>query len=141
MHSPRVLTDDTGVSAARNLHLQMRNSQLLGIQQMIPASGEFLRKAWGKSRTMSAYIIHIGLDLKEAFNYRRSLNADSVHALGEYAKATYGEHAVLRHMTPDEESEFARTGDLSNHPRWSGKSSSRMADVSGRRSQEEGAKV
>ena len=56
---------------------------------------------------MSAYIIHIGLDLKEAFNYRRSLNADSVRALGEYAKATYGEHADLRHMTPDEESEFA----------------------------------
>ena len=73
---------------------------------------------------MSAYIIHIGLDLKEAFNYRRPLNADSVHALGEYAKATYGDDAVLRHMTPEEETEFARTGDLSNHRHWRARSSS-----------------
>ena len=108
---------------------------------MIPASRGFLRKGWGKSRTMSAYIIHVGFDLKEAFHYHRSLNADSLHALGEYAKATYGEHAVLRHMTPDEESEFARTGDLSNHPHWSGKSSPRMTNISGRRSQKDGAKV
>ena len=73
---------------------------------------------------MSAYIIHIGLDLKEAFSYRRLLSEGSVHALGEYAKATYGEHAVLRHMTPDEESEYAHAGDLSKHPHWNGKKSS-----------------
>ena len=67
---------------------------------------------------MSAYIIHIGLDLKEAFSYRRLLSEGSVHALGEYAKANYGQDAVLRHMTPDEETEFASSGDLSNHPDW-----------------------
>ncbi|HXI24234.1 MAG TPA: hypothetical protein VNG71_10270 [Pyrinomonadaceae bacterium] len=73
---------------------------------------------------MSAYIIHIGPDLKEAFSYRRPLNEGSVHALGEYAKATYGEEAVLRQMTPDEETEFARAGDLSNHSHWQASSSS-----------------
>ena len=78
---------------------------------------------------MSAYIIHIGLDLKEAFNYRRPLNADSVHALGEYAKATYGDDVVLRHMTPDEESEFASSGDLSNHPHWRARSFSPNGSV------------
>ena len=90
---------------------------------MIPASGGFLRKRWEKNRTMSAYIIHVDRDLKEAFSYRRPLNEDSVHAVGEYAKARYGEHAVLRQMTPDEESEFARAGNLSHHPSWNGKKS------------------
>ena len=76
---------------------------------------------------MSAYIIHVDRELKEAFSYRRPLNGDSVHAVSEYAKARYGEHAVLRHMTPDEESEYARTGNLSNHPHWAGRESPEMS--------------
>jgi hypothetical protein len=102
----------------------MGTSQLVGIQQTIPATEGFLRNLWEKSRTMSAYIIHTDRDLKEAFSYRRPLNDDSIHAVSEYAKARYGEDAVLRHMTPDEESEFARAGNLSHHPHWSVKKSS-----------------
>jgi hypothetical protein len=83
-------------------------------------------KSEKKSQAMSAYLIHVDYELKEAFSYLRPLNEDSVHALGEYAKATYDEHAGLRHMTPDEESEYARTaiyritdvGQAKNLPNW-----------------------
>lgn len=68
---------------------------------------------------MSSYIIYVDHELKEAFSYKRPLNEDSVHALSEYAKATYGEDATLRHMTPDEETEFQKNGDdLKSHLNW-----------------------
>lgn len=58
---------------------------------------------------MQGYIIENGGEIKETFHYERPLNADSLHAVGEYARANYGADAVFRKMTAQEELEFRPT--------------------------------
>jgi hypothetical protein len=56
------------------------------------------------------FIIERGGEIKEAFGYDRSLIEATLHALEEYARFTYGDDAVLRPMTQEEETEFMRHG-------------------------------
>lgn len=57
---------------------------------------------------MDAFTIYVGSELKEEFSYQRPLNEDSIHALIEYAKATYGESAELRRVSREEKLESDR---------------------------------
>lgn len=60
---------------------------------------------------MQGYIIEDGGEIKETFHYERPLNADSLHALLEYACANYGAEAVFRMMTAKEEADFSKGDD------------------------------
>ena len=62
---------------------------------------------------MSAFIIEVAGERKEAFAYERPLNEGTGRALLEYARANYGADAELRRMTAHEEHEFKTRG-LSN---------------------------
>lgn len=56
---------------------------------------------------MPAYLIENSEGVKEEFRYERPLNADSQHALLEYARANYGANAGFRAMTKKEEEAFS----------------------------------
>ena len=59
---------------------------------------------------MEAFIIEQGGQIREAFSYDRPIIEGTQHALEEYARATYGEGAVLRPMTRKEQEEFTVFG-------------------------------
>lgn len=59
---------------------------------------------------MEAFIIEQAGQIKEAFSYDLPLIDASLHALEEYALATYGDDAVLRPMTREEAADYARLG-------------------------------
>ncbi|HYX27606.1 MAG TPA: hypothetical protein VE863_03490 [Pyrinomonadaceae bacterium] len=57
---------------------------------------------------MSGFIIETKEGIKEAFVYERPLNDHTMHAVTEYALATYGATARFRPMSNEEERAFAR---------------------------------
>jgi len=59
---------------------------------------------------MEAFIIEQAGQIKEAFSYDRPLIEATRHALEEYARATYGDDAIIRPMTRKEEADFIRFG-------------------------------
>lgn len=59
---------------------------------------------------MEAFIIEQAGQIKEAFTYDRPLIEATLHALEEYARATYGDDAIIRPMTRKEEIDFTRFG-------------------------------
>ena len=72
---------------------------------------------------MEAFIIEQAGQIKEAFSYDRPLIETTHHALEEYARATYGDDAIIRPMTRKEEADLTRFGskffrkDLTNDKR------------------------
>ena len=72
---------------------------------------------------MEAFIIEQAGQIKEAFSYDRPLIETTRHALEEYARATYGDGAIIRPMTRKEAASFTRFGleffrkDLTNDQR------------------------
>jgi hypothetical protein len=59
---------------------------------------------------MNAFVIEVAGERKRAFVYDRPLNGESEKALDEYARASFGDDALLRRMTPQEEHEFKIQG-------------------------------